>query len=173
MKIQIFCPYQLNHSQLAHRPHLVAPYSPFPYFIRYTQSLKIPQVICFRNKFTEGQITIHTGKRKLGRLEINNRHSNSSDGSERCLVFLRVSFQSQKFVGMCQKILSKCNEVLSWLEANQLAEKDEFDHKRKELEQVCNPIITKLYQGGCTGPSCGTGYTPGRAATGPTIEEVD
>lgn len=105
MKIQIFCPYQLNHSQLAHRPHLVAPYSPFPYFIRYTHSLKIPQVICFRNKFTEGQITIHTGKRKLGRLEINNRHSNSSDGSERCLVFLRVSFQSQKFVGMCQKII--------------------------------------------------------------------
>ncbi|XDC85616.1 hypothetical protein R6Z07F_016789 [Ovis aries] len=58
-----------------------------------------------------------------------------------------------------KKILSKCNEVLSWLEANQLAEKDEFDHKRKELEQVCNPIITKLYQGGCTGPSCGTGFT--------------
>ncbi|XP_059965262.1 LOW QUALITY PROTEIN: heat shock 70 kDa protein 1-like [Mesoplodon densirostris] len=72
-----------------------------------------------------------------------------------------------------KKILSKCSEVLSWLEANQLAEKDEFDHKRKELEQVCNPIITKLYQGGCTGPSCATGYTPGRAATGPTIEEVD
>lgn len=72
-----------------------------------------------------------------------------------------------------KKILSKCSEVLSWLEANQLAEKDEFDHKRKELEQVCNPVITKLYQGGCTGPSCATGYTPGRAATGPTIEEVD
>uniref|UniRef100_A0A8C9PAA6 Heat shock 70 kDa protein 1-like n=1 Tax=Spermophilus dauricus TaxID=99837 RepID=A0A8C9PAA6_SPEDA len=72
-----------------------------------------------------------------------------------------------------KKILSKCNEVLSWLEANQLAEKNEYDHKRKELEQVCNPIITKLYQGGCTGPTCGTGYTPGRPATGPTIEEVD
>lgn len=72
-----------------------------------------------------------------------------------------------------KKILDKCNEVLSWLEANQLAEKDEFDHKRKELEQVCNPVVTKLYQGGCTGPACGTGTMPGRAATGPTIEEVD
>jgi L1 cell adhesion molecule like protein len=72
-----------------------------------------------------------------------------------------------------KKILEKCTEVLSWLEANQLAEKDEFDHKRKELEQVCNPVITKLYQGGCPGPTCGTGYTPGRATTGPTIEEVD
>lgn len=72
-----------------------------------------------------------------------------------------------------KKILDKCNEVLSWLEANQLAEKDEFDHKRKELENMCNPIITKLYQSGCTGPTCTPGYTPGRAATGPTIEEVD
>ncbi|CAO2609103.1 Heat shock 70 kDa protein 1-like [Lemmus lemmus] len=72
-----------------------------------------------------------------------------------------------------KKILDKCNEVLSWLEANQLAEKEELDHKRKELENMCNPIITKLYQGGCTGPTCVPGYTPGRAATGPTIEEVD
>ncbi|KAI5136588.1 Heat Shock 70 Kda Protein 1-Like [Manis pentadactyla] len=46
-----------------------------------------------------------------------------------------------------KKILNKCNEVLSWLEANQLAEKDEFDHKRKELEKVCNPVITKLLSG--------------------------
>lgn len=72
-----------------------------------------------------------------------------------------------------KKILDKCNEVLSWLEANQLAEKDEFDHKRKELEKVCNPVITKLYQAGCVGPTCGTGYMPGEAATGPTIEEAD
>ncbi|EHB16076.1 Heat shock 70 kDa protein 1L [Heterocephalus glaber] len=73
-----------------------------------------------------------------------------------------------------KKMLSKCQEVFSWLEANQMAEKDEFDHKRKELERICNPIITKLYQGGCTGPVCGTGYTPGRpAAGGPTIQEVD
>ncbi|CAO2609100.1 Heat shock 70 kDa protein 1-like [Lemmus lemmus] len=48
-----------------------------------------------------------------------------------------------------KKILDKCNEVLSWLEANQLAEKEELDHKRKELENMCNPIITKLYQGHC------------------------
>ncbi|KAL1771714.1 heat shock 70 kDa protein 1-like [Sigmodon hispidus] len=72
-----------------------------------------------------------------------------------------------------KKILDKCSEVLSWLEANQLAEKEEFDHKRKELENMCNPVITKLYQGGCTGPTCAPGYTPSRAATGPTIEEVD
>jgi heat shock protein 1/8 len=64
-------------------------------------------------------------------------------------------------------VIKKCDEVIAWLDANQLAEKDEFTDKQKEIEAVCNPIITKLYQGGNTpqGKSAGTGE--------PTIEEVD
>jgi len=54
-----------------------------------------------------------------------------------------------------EKIISKCNEVISWLDANQLAEKEEFADKQKELEAVCNPIVTKLYQSG------GAGANPG------------
>lgn len=27
----------------------------------------------------------------------------------------------------------------------QTAEKDEYEHQQKELEKVCNPIVTKLY----------------------------
>merc|ERR1711928_189537 len=30
---------------------------------------------------------------------------------------------------------------------NQMAEKDEYEDKQKEVEQVCNPIIQNLYQG--------------------------
>lgn len=45
-----------------------------------------------------------------------------------------------------KKIESKCDEVIKWLDGNQTAEKDEFEHHQKELESVCNPIITKLYQ---------------------------
>lgn len=78
-------------------------------------------------------------------------------------------------------ILDKCNEVISWLDSNQLAEKDEFDEKLKEVEKVCNPIITKLYQASGAGnvpnfdPS---GAAPGggsaaQGGSGPTIEEVD
>uniref|UniRef100_A0A2K6N4Q4 Heat shock-related 70 kDa protein 2 n=1 Tax=Rhinopithecus bieti TaxID=61621 RepID=A0A2K6N4Q4_RHIBE len=63
------------------------------------------------------------------------------------------------------KILDKCQEVINWLDRNQMAEKDEYEHKQKELERVCNPIISKLYQGG---PGGGSG-----ASGGPTIEEVD
>merc|ERR1712107_951854 len=41
-------------------------------------------------------------------------------------------------------INSKCDEALKWLESNQLGEVDEFQDKQKELEVVCNPIISKL-----------------------------
>jgi hypothetical protein len=36
-----------------------------------------------------------------------------------------------------------CLQVIDWLEANQLAEVEEFEHQQKELEGVCNPIIQK------------------------------
>merc|ERR1712088_742939 len=44
-------------------------------------------------------------------------------------------------------ILSKCDEAIKWLDGNQLGEKEEFEDKQKEVEAVCSPIISKLYQG--------------------------
>eukprot|EP00049_Salpingoeca_infusionum_P002161 m.54477 g.54477 ORF g.54477 m.54477 type:complete len:648 (+) comp11421_c0_seq1:476-2419(+) len=80
-------------------------------------------------------------------------------------------------------ITEKCDEVISWLDTNQNAEKEEFEHQQKELEGVCNPIITKLYsqQGGAPpaggfpgGPDPSAASAPsGGASSGPTIEEVD
>lgn len=82
-------------------------------------------------------------------------------------------------------ILDKCNETIKWLDANQLADKEEYEHRQKELEGVCNPIITKLYQGAGFPPGGmpgGPGGMPGAAGAagaagaggaGPTIEEVD
>lgn len=74
-------------------------------------------------------------------------------------------------------IADKCNEVIHWLDSNQQAEKDEYEHKQKDLESVCNPIITKMYQatggaggmpGGFPRGGAGAGAAP---AGGPTIEE--
>merc|ERR1711863_4679 len=45
-------------------------------------------------------------------------------------------------------ISSKCDEAVKWLDNNQLAEVDEFQDKQKEVEAICNPIISKLYQQG-------------------------
>ncbi|KAM4696207.1 heat shock 70 kDa protein-like [Rhinophrynus dorsalis] len=73
-------------------------------------------------------------------------------------------------------ISEKCNQVLSWLDNNQLAEKEEYAHQQKELEKVCQPIISKLYQGSMPGgmpsSSCGAQARQG-SSSGPTIEEVD
>lgn len=77
-------------------------------------------------------------------------------------------------------IMDKCNETIKWLDANQLADKEEYTHRQKELEAVCNPIITKLYQGtggappgGFPGAPGAGGPAPGAGGAGPTIEEVD
>merc|ERR1711872_356163 len=85
-----------------------------------------------------------------------------------------------------KKIADKCDEAIKWLDANQLAEVDEFNDKQKEVEAVCNPIITKLYQsaGGAPGgmpdmggmggmPGAGGAPGGGSSGAGPTIEEVD
>ncbi|KAB5553734.1 hypothetical protein PHYPO_G00042050 [Pangasianodon hypophthalmus] len=74
-----------------------------------------------------------------------------------------------------KKVIERCNQAITWLENNQLAEKEEFEHELKELEKVCNPIITKLYQGGMPAGSCGAQArsTSGANTQGPTIEEVD
>merc|ERR1712236_174192 len=84
-----------------------------------------------------------------------------------------------------KKIIDKCDEAIKWLDANQLAEVEEFNDKQKEVEAVCNPIITKLYQGaggaggmpdmgGMPGGMPGAGGAPsGAGGAGPTIEEVD
>ncbi|KAG2463915.1 heat shock 70 kDa protein-like [Polypterus senegalus] len=77
-----------------------------------------------------------------------------------------------------KKIVDKCNQTISWLENNQLAEKEEYEHHQKELEKVCNPIIAKLYQGAAPGGmpgGCGAQArgASGASSQGPTIEEVD
>uniref|UniRef100_A0A3Q3EKU9 Heat shock protein family A (Hsp70) member 2 n=1 Tax=Labrus bergylta TaxID=56723 RepID=A0A3Q3EKU9_9LABR len=77
----------------------------------------------------------------------------------------KISEEEQK------KLIEKCDETITWLENNQLADKEEYQHQQKELEKVCNPIISRLYQGGMPASSCRE--EAGSAAQGPTIEEVD
>lgn len=77
-------------------------------------------------------------------------------------------------------VQSKVGETLAWLDANQTAERDEFEHTRKELEAVTNPVMAKLHgqsQGAAAPPpsSCAQeagGF--GTAGSAPrTVEEVD
>lgn len=58
----------------------------------------------------------------------------------------------------------KCKSVLSWLDSNTLAEKDEYEDKLKEIQRDVGPIMVKLHRG-----SSGNGS----GGKGPTVEEVD
>ena len=46
----------------------------------------------------------------------------------------------------CATVINKCKETMDWLYKNQTAGKDKFEYQQKELEKVCIPIVTKLYQ---------------------------
>ena len=68
-------------------------------------------------------------------------------------------------------IIDKCTDAIKWLDANQLAEKEEFEDKLKEIEKVCQPIVTKLYAAG--GDPSARAAPRAAGSAGPTIEEVD
>merc|ERR1712195_256951 len=92
-----------------------------------------------------------------------------------------------KLDGDDKKIIEdKVAEVIAWLDNNGSAEKDEFEEKKKEVEGVCNPIMTKMYgaggeggaggmPGGMPGGFPGAGGDAGEEAapSGPQVEEVD
>merc|ERR1712121_75507 len=60
-----------------------------------------------------------------------------------------------------KQIVDKCSDTISWLDSNQLAEQEEFEHKQKELEGICNPIITKMYAAAGGAPGGMPGGMPG------------
>ncbi len=43
------------------------------------------------------------------------------------------------------QISDALSEAQDWLNANQDAEKDDFESKLKELQLVCDPIVSKVY----------------------------
>jgi len=82
----------------------------------------------------------------------------------------------------------KIDETTAWLDANQTAEKEEYEAKQKELEAVVNPILQNVAggAGGMPGgmPDMGGADFPGGAPStdapppadadeGPKIEEID
>merc|ERR1711985_87333 len=97
---------------------------------------------------------------------------------------MKNTISEDKFKEACsdddkKAIEDKVNEVMQWLDTAEHAEKEEFESLQKDLESVCNPIITKMYQaggmpeGGMGGGMPGGGMPNAGGGDGPTIEEVD
>ncbi|KAJ3322691.1 70-kilodalton heat shock protein [Blyttiomyces sp. JEL0837] len=109
----------------------------------------------------------------------------AKNGLESYAYNLRNTLQDDKVAGKLDnadknKLNAAIDEAIKWLDTNQEAAKDEFEHKQKELEGVANPIMMKLYggAGGAPGGFPGAGGAPGGfpgagGDAGPTVEEVD
>ena len=65
-----------------------------------------------------------------------------------------------------ETVKSKTQEVIAWLDRNSMAEKEEYEEKKEDLQRVCSPIMAKLH-----GEQQEQGYQS--TTNGPTVEEVD
>merc|ERR1711906_26189 len=74
-------------------------------------------------------------------------------------------------------IEEKVKEVLEFIETNEDLEKEEYEEKEKELKDLANPIISKLYQQGSVPDMGNFNAAQNEGADdvnmGPKIEEVD
>ena len=74
----------------------------------------------------------------------------AKNGLENYAYNMRNSMNDEKVGGKLDSedkktIEAKIDETIAWLDGNQTAEVDEFEDKLKEVEGVCNPIISKMY----------------------------
>ena len=163
----------------------------------------------------ENKITITNDKGRLSQEDIermvseaekfkaeddaNRNRIESKNGLENYCYSLKSSISSDevkdKIPSEDKEALEKAIEdAISWLDANQTAEKEEYEEKQKALEGVAMPILQKMgggeggipggMPGGMPGSDCmpdmgGMGGAGGGAppaddpASGPTIEEID
>merc|ERR1719329_910637 len=83
---------------------------------------------------------------------------NARNGLESYLYNLKNTLEDEE-KGIADKIeeaeknelISLIDESLDWLEENPEAEADEYKEKQKEVEQIANPIMKNVYQGGNMG----------------------
>jgi L1 cell adhesion molecule like protein len=100
--------------------------------------------------------------------ESNKARVEAKNGLENYAYSMRNSMEDEKLKEKIDaadkaKLKAAVDETISWLDANQMGEKDEFEAKQKDLEAIANPIMMKAYQGGAAQGGAG----------GPTVEEVD
>ncbi|RHZ22111.1 hypothetical protein DYB26_005473 [Aphanomyces astaci] len=117
--------------------------------------------------------------------EANKLRIEAKNGLENYAYNLRNTLNDEKLQGKLDEadkkvVDDKVTETINWLDANQSAEKEEYEAKQKELEGVANPIMQKLYAAGGGAPggvpdfgAAGGAPPPAASAQGPKIEEVD
>jgi heat shock protein 1/8 len=123
--------------------------------------------------------------------EAEGRRIAAKNGLESYAYSLRNTLSDSKVdekldAGDKEKLKTEIDKIVSWLDENQQATREEYEEHQKELEGIANPIMMKFYgsagAGGMPGgmPGGGPGGFPGAGGAGgpphddgPTVEEVD
>merc|ERR1711871_1414420 len=143
----------------------------------------------------ENKITITNDKGRLSKEDVEKMHADAEkyakedelfkerveakNGLENYCYNIKNSLDDEKLKDKIpadkkEEATKAVNDALAWLDSNQTAEKEEFEDKQKEVEAVCNPIMSSVYQGmGGAGGMPGGMPGAGDAGAGPNIEEVD
>jgi len=64
-------------------------------------------------------------------------------------------------------------DCIKWLDENNEATKEEYENKKKEIEDICSPIISKLGGAGGAPPGGAEGAPPGGAEGMPDMSNMD
>ncbi len=91
---------------------------------------------------------------------------------------LKNSVNDEKLADKIQEedkttIMSKVEETLKWLDDNQMNSADEYDAKQKVLEEICSPIMQKIYQAGMASQGAMPGGMAQAAAASPAAPPAD
>ncbi len=134
------------------------------------------------------KITITNDKGRLSKEEIERmvneaeRHKSEDDaaratvearnGLESYVYSVRNTLDDEKLKDKISEqdktiVSNTIQSTIQWLESNQEATIDEYNNKKKEIESICNNVMSKLYQGANGTPDFG------QAANGPQIDELD
>ena len=117
----------------------------------------------------ENKITITNDKGRLSQEEIErmveeaekykaeddaNRHRvEAKNGLENYCYSMKSTLEDEKVASLIdpadKETATKCiDDAIAWLDANQSAEKEEFEEKQKEVEAIAKPIVEKLQAAG-------------------------
>jgi L1 cell adhesion molecule like protein len=122
--------------------------------------------------------------------EANKARVEAKNGLENYVFQIKASANDEKLADKIsesdkKKILDAVANTTRWLDANQNAEKEEFEEKQKALETIVLPILQNLSGGAAGAPGGMPGGFPGSAGgatssgpaetadEGPKIEEID
>jgi len=108
-----------------------------------------------------------------GQEEANKEKVEAKNGLENYAYSLRNTIKDEKIADKLSsddkaKLEKAIDDAIKWLDANQMANKEEYEAHQKELEGVAMPIMTKLYQqsGGMPGGGMPGGGMPGGGMPG-------